>query len=168
MHKTLAATLIAAAVGCSDRAPQEPSASSSSMPAREAPAGGPAAVPPAPGASAAPEPATITTPSGLQYQDQVVGKGPSPQTGQTVVVHYTGWLTNGRKFDSSRDRGQPFSFSIGKGEVIQGWDEGVATMKVGGRRKLTIPPALGYGREGNPVIPGNATLVFDVELLEAR
>lgn len=109
---------------------------------------------------------TVTTPSGLKYQDTVVGNGPSPRQGQRVSVHYTGWLTNGSKFDSSRDRGQPFQFSLGQGEVIKGWDEGVASMKVGGRRKLTIPSNLGYGPRGMPpVIPSNATLVFDVELL---
>ncbi len=108
----------------------------------------------------------VTTPSGLKYQDTVVGNGPAPRQGQKVSVHYTGWLTNGTKFDSSRDRGQPFQFTLGRGEVIKGWDEGVASMKVGGRRKLTIPSDLGYGPRGMPpVIPSNATLVFDVELL---
>ena len=108
----------------------------------------------------------VTTPSGLKYQDTVVGSGPAPRQGQRVSVHYTGWLTNGSKFDSSRDRGQPFQFNLGQGEVIKGWDEGVASMKVGGRRKLTIPSNLGYGPRGMPpVIPPNATLVFDVELL---
>ena len=108
-----------------------------------------------------------TTPSGLQYEDIKVGNGPSPQNGQTVVVHYTGWLkSNGVKFDSSVDRGEPFKFVIGQGNVIKGWDEGVLTMKVGGKRKLTIPPHLGCGARGaGGVIPPNATLVFDVELL---
>ncbi len=111
---------------------------------------------------------TVTTASGLKYEDIVVGKGPSPKKGDTVSVHYTGWLTNGQKFDSSRDRGQPFEFPIGMGRVIKGWDEGVMTMKVGGRRKLTIPPELGYGAQGTPggPIPPNATLIFDVELLK--
>jgi peptidylprolyl isomerase len=110
-----------------------------------------------------------TTPSGLSYEDEVEGTGPSPQQGQTAVVHYTGWLTDGTKFDSSRDRGQPFSFPVGRGQVIKGWDEGVATMKTGGKRKLTIPPDLGYGPRGAAgVIPPNATLVFDVELLDVR
>jgi len=108
----------------------------------------------------------ITTPSGLKYIDIEVGTGDSPTTGQTVKVHYTGTLTNGKKFDSSVDRGQPFSFKIGVGQVIKGWDEGVATMKVGGKRTLIIPPDLGYGERGaGGVIPGNATLLFDVELL---
>ncbi len=107
-----------------------------------------------------------TSPTGLQYEDLTEGTGASPQSGQTAVVHYTGWLTNGTKFDSSVDRGQPFRFPVGMGRVIQGWDEGVATMKVGGKRKLTIPPTLGYGASGaGGVIPPNATLVFEVELL---
>jgi peptidylprolyl isomerase len=108
----------------------------------------------------------IATPSGLKYIDIDVGTGDSPTTGQTVKVHYTGTLTDGKKFDSSVDRGQPFSFKIGVGQVIKGWDEGVATMKVGGKRTLIIPPDLGYGERGaGGVIPGNATLLFDVELL---
>jgi peptidylprolyl isomerase len=112
---------------------------------------------------------TETTPSGLQYVDKKVGTGASPTTGQKVFVHYTGWLLDGKKFDSSRDRGQPFSFALGRGEVIKGWDEGVATMKVGGVRELTIPPDLAYGARGaGGVIPPNATLKFEVELLEIR
>ena len=111
----------------------------------------------------------VTTASGLQYEDVVVGTGASPQPGQSVSVHYTGTLTNGTKFDSSRDRGQPFQFVIGVGKVIKGWDEGVMSMKVGGRRKLTIPAQLGYGARGaGNVIPPNATLVFDVELLDVK
>jgi peptidylprolyl isomerase len=109
---------------------------------------------------------TITTPSGLQYIDLVEGTGDSPKTGQTVTVHYTGTLENGKKFDSSRDRNQPFQFKIGVGQVIKGWDEGVGSMKVGGRRQLTIPAELGYGSRGVGPIPPNSTLVFDVELLK--
>ena len=112
--------------------------------------------------------AEVTTASGLRYTDLAVGDGPSPRTGQTAVVHYTGTLTDGSKFDSSRDRGQPYSFALGTGSVIKGWDEGVATMKVGGRRKLVVPPALGYGPMARPGIPANSTLVFDVELLEVK
>jgi peptidylprolyl isomerase len=116
---------------------------------------------------------TMTTASGLQITDSVVGTGASPKTGQTCVMHYTGWLyqngAKGKKFDSSVDRGQPFEFSIGRHQVIGGWDEGVATMKVGGKRTLIIPPALGYGDRGaGGVIPPGATLTFDVELLAVK
>ncbi|MEO1403582.1 MAG: FKBP-type peptidyl-prolyl cis-trans isomerase [Cyanobacteria bacterium J06635_1] len=108
----------------------------------------------------------VTTDSGLKYVELEEGTGAVPATGQTVVVHYTGTLEDGTKFDSSRDRNQPFSFRIGVGQVISGWDEGVGTMQVGGRRKLIIPPDLGYGARGaGGVIPPNATLLFDVELL---
>ena len=111
-----------------------------------------------------------TTQSGLQYEDTQVGTGASPQRGQTCVMHYTGWLwVNGQKaakFDSSVDRGKPFEFPLGMSRVIKGWDEGVATMKVGGKRTLLIPPALGYGDRGAAgVIPPGATLLFEVELL---
>lgn len=110
------------------------------------------------------------TPSGLEYTDTVVGTGASPTTGQTCVMHYTGWLreggVKGKKFDSSLDRGKPFEFPIGMGRVIKGWDEGVASMKVGGKRTLVIPAELGYGSRGaGGVIPPGATLIFDVELL---
>jgi FKBP-type peptidyl-prolyl cis-trans isomerase FkpA len=105
----------------------------------------------------------------LQAEDMVVGTGAEATKGKLVSVHYTGWLTDGKKFDSSKDRGQPFQFPLGRGHVIQGWDQGVEGMKVGGKRKLTIPPELGYGAQGaGGVIPANATLVFEVELLGVR
>jgi FKBP-type peptidyl-prolyl cis-trans isomerase len=108
----------------------------------------------------------ITTASGLVFEDVVEGQGEAARAGHTVTVHYTGWLTDGRKFDSSKDRNAPFDFALGGRQVIAGWDEGVAGMKVGGTRKLTIPPQLGYGARGaGGVIPPNATLVFEVELL---
>ena len=115
----------------------------------------------------------VTTPSGLQIIDTTVGTGASPKPGQICVMHYTGWLyengAKGKKFDSSVDRGEPFEFPIGRGQVIAGWDEGVASMKVGGKRTLIIPPALGYGARGaGGVIPPNATLIFDVELLAVK
>jgi peptidylprolyl isomerase len=112
---------------------------------------------------------TVKTASGLKYIDLKVGTGASPQPGQTAVVHYTGWLTDGKKFDSSKDRNEPFEFPIGQGRVIKGWDEGVASMKIGGQRKLIIPPELGYGPRGaGGIIPGNAVLVFEVELLGVK
>ena len=116
---------------------------------------------------------SMTTASGLTITDSVTGTGASPKTGQNCVMHYTGWLyadgVKGKKFDSSLDRGQPFAFAIGTGQVIKGWDEGVATMQVGGKRTLIIPPAMGYGARGaGGVIPPNATLIFDVELLEVK
>lgn len=111
----------------------------------------------------------VTTPSGLKYVELKEGTGATPQPGQTVEVHYVGTLEDGTKFDSSRDRGQPFSFKIGVGQVIKGWDEGLSTMKVGSRRQLIIPPELGYGSRGaGGVIPPNATLLFDVELLGVK
>lgn len=109
---------------------------------------------------------TITTTSGLQYEDIKVGSGATAKAGNRVSVHYTGWLTDGRKFDSSKDRNEPFDFNLGAGQVIKGWDEGVQGMQVGGIRKLTIPAALGYGARGaGGVIPPNATLIFEVEFL---
>jgi peptidylprolyl isomerase len=119
---------------------------------------------------------TMTTASGLKIIDTTVGTGATPRAGQTCVMHYTGWLYDekakdhkGKKFDSSVDRNEPFDFAIGTGNVIKGWDEGVATMKVGGKRTLIIPPQLGYGARGaGGVIPPNATLIFDVELLAVK
>ena len=109
---------------------------------------------------------STTSPSGLGVEELTLGTGAAATKGQRVTVHYTGWLVNGSKFDSSKDRGDPFVFSLGRGQVIRGWDEGVAGMKVGGKRKLTIPPELGYGARGaGGVIPPNATLMFEVELL---
>src|SRR4051794_14089254 len=111
----------------------------------------------------------ITMPDGLKYTDDQVGTGAEAAAGKTAVVHYTGWLLDGTKFDSSRDRNQPFSFALGRGQVIKGWDEGVVGMKVGGKRTLTIPPELGYGARGaGGVIPPNATLKFEVELVDVR
>ena len=105
----------------------------------------------------------------LQIEDQVVGSGAEAVRGKQVTVHYTGWLTDGKKFDSSKDRGAPFSFGLGRGQVIDGWDQGLTGMKVGGKRKLTIPPELGYGKAGaGGVIPPDATLVFEVELLGVK
>jgi len=116
---------------------------------------------------------TMTTASGLKIEDTVVGTGKTPTRGQTCVMHYTGWLyengVKGKKFDSSVDRNEPFEFPIGMSRVIKGWDEGVSTMKVGGKRTLIIPPDLGYGARGaGGVIPPNATLIFDVELLDVK
>jgi peptidylprolyl isomerase len=116
---------------------------------------------------------TVTTPTGLQFIDTVVGTGAAPKAGQICVMHYTGWLSKngakGQKFDSSRDRGRPFEFPIGAGRVIRGWDEGVSTMKVGGKRTLIIPPGLAYGTTGaGDAIPPGATLIFEVELLAVK
>lgn len=111
----------------------------------------------------------VETATGLGYVDLVEGAGARPKTGDTVSVHYTGWLKSGTKFDSSVDRGTPFEFPVGKGRVIKGWDEGVQGMKVGGSRTLTIPPGLGYGARGaGGAIPPNATLIFEVELLKVK
>ena len=120
-------------------------------------------------ALADPDIETITTDSGLQYQELALGNGPTAQAGDTVAVHYTGWLTDGTKFDSSYDRGAPFEFTLGRGGVIKGWDEGVAGMQPGGKRKLIIPAALAYGDRGTgSIIPPGAILVFDVELVEIK
>jgi peptidylprolyl isomerase len=110
----------------------------------------------------------VTTPSGLKYQDLVEGAGETPNDGDQVIVHYTGWLLSFKKFDSSVDRGEPFAFQLGRQQVIKGWDEGVATMKVGGKRKLVIPPDLAYGEQANGMIPANSTLIFEVELLAIK
>src|SRR3989442_8373227 len=131
------------------------------------------AAPPASGDEKKGESKMQKTPSGLQYEDVKVGTGAQPRTGQTCVMHYTGWLweneAKGKKFDSSVDRGQPFEFPLGQGRVIKGWDEGIATMKVGGKRTLLIPPTLGYGDRGaGGLIPPGATLLFEVELLGVR
>lgn len=109
-----------------------------------------------------------TTASGLQYWDIVTGSGATAAPGKQVSVHYTGWLTDGTKFDSSVDRNQPFDFTLGVGQVIKGWDEGVAGMKAGGKRQLRIPPGLAYGSRARDPIPANSTLIFDVELLEVK
>jgi peptidylprolyl isomerase len=127
----------------------------------------------APAAAEKKESKMKTTPSGLQYEDTKEGTGASPKTGQTCVMHYTGWLwengAKGKKFDSSLDSGKPFEFPLGQGRVIKGWDEGVATMKIGGKRTLLIPPGLGYGARGaGGVIPPNSTLLFEVELLGVK
>ena len=119
--------------------------------------------------AAEPNKDAVTTESGLKYTDLVPGTGRQAELGDTASVHYTGWLMDGKKFDSSVDRKEPFSFRVGAGQVIKGWDEGVLGMKIGGKRKLIIPPQLGYGARGaGGVIPPNATLTFDVELLELR
>jgi FKBP-type peptidyl-prolyl cis-trans isomerase FkpA len=130
---------------------------------------GSSAPPQAPASGATATPTEVTLADGLKYTDEQVGTGAEAQPGKTAVVHYTGWLMDGTKFDSSLDRNQPFSFPIGGGKVIKGWDEGVAGMKVGGKRMLIIPPELGYGARGaGGVIPPNATLKFEVQLLDVK
>ena len=165
----VAALLIAlAAAGCNQSQTESTSSTSSSATSTtesSTPAPAAATTPPATSGSSAQE---VTMPSGLKYQDLTVGSGTEAVAGKKVSVHYTGWLqSDNTKFDSSVDRGQPFEFQLGAGQVIRGWDEGVAGMKVGGKRKLIIPSELGYGSTGTPggPIPPNATLVFDVELL---
>jgi FKBP-type peptidyl-prolyl cis-trans isomerase len=162
------AVLALAAIGCN----QSKSASketASSTTASTTASSTPASTPSTPSGSVpgeAPTGAEMTLSGGLKYADIKVGDGAIAESGQPVTVHYTGWLVDGTKFDSSVDRGQPFKFTLGAGNVIRGWDEGVKGMRVGGKRKLTIPPDMGYGANGYPpVIPPNATLVFDVELL---
>jgi len=130
--------------------------------------GSPSSTPPS-SSSFTPSENMVTTASGLQYEDLVVGNGPEAVAGNVVSVNYTGWLENGTKFDSSFDRGVPYEFPLGQGRVIKGWDEGVVGMKVGGKRRLIIPPSLGYGASGaGGAIPPNATLIFEVELLEIK
>ena len=137
--------------------------------AQKSPAKPTAAKPPAKPKEDKPKVSEVTTPSGLKYTVVKAGSGTEAQAGKTVSVHYTGWLTNGTKFDSSVDRGTPFEFPLGQGRVIKGWDEGVAGMKVGEKRKLTIPADLAYGKNGfPPVIPANSVLIFDVELLGVK
>jgi FKBP-type peptidyl-prolyl cis-trans isomerase len=155
----LAALTIIALAGCQQGKSGESAPSPSISPTTQQ-----SAQPAVPQATAAKE---VTTPSGLKYQDLVMGNGPMAEQGTPVVVNYTGWLTDGTKFDSSYDPGrQPLPFTIGAGMVIRGWDEGVKGMRVGGKRRLTIPPDLAYGERGYPpVIPGNSTLVFEVEFL---
>ena len=172
MKRLITITLAAALAACANQTPDDTAAPAT---ATEAP---PAAVsaPPAETTGGAATMDTFamptnlqTTASGLQYTVDQPGTGAQPQPGQTVSVHYTGWLTDGTKFDSSRDRGQPIEFPIGQGRVIQGWDEGVGAMKIGEKRTLVIPPSLGYGARGaGGVIPPNATLVFKVELVGVR
>jgi FKBP-type peptidyl-prolyl cis-trans isomerase len=111
---------------------------------------------------------TTTTESGLQIQDIVVGEGATAETGNMVAVHYTGWLLDGKKFDSSLDRGKPYTIKLGAGEVIKGWDEGLVGMKVGGKRKLTIPPELAYGERGKGPIPPNSTLIFECYMMSVK
>jgi peptidylprolyl isomerase len=169
--KTLAALLALSLAACSQ--PSSDPGSDSTAPATtaaETTASTPAAAPAGPEADTYAMPANLqTTPSGLKYSIERPGTGPQPQNGQLVSVHYTGWLTDGTKFDSSRDRNEPYEFPIGRGRVIAGWDEGVAAMKVGEKRTLVIPPDLGYGASGmGGVIPPNATLVFAVELVGVR
>lgn len=157
------ATLCLIAAGCQqagrDAAPPAEDAAASR------PAGEPAETQAAAG-SDAPAGQEVTLPNGLVYQELVMGEGAVAEKGMAATVHYTGWLTDGTKFDSSLDRNQPFGFTLGQGQVIKGWDEGVQGMRVGGKRKLTIPPDMAYGARGYPpVIPPNSTLVFEVELL---
>lgn len=161
MRWSVLAVLALATAGCNEAARQSGTTSSPSTTTSA-------------GATSEPAPATTggnvhKLASGLQYEDLAVGSGKMAEPGMNVSVHYTGWLTDGTKFDSSVDRGTPFVFQLGAGQVIRGWDEGVKGMRIGGKRKLTIPSDLGYGAAGaGGVIPPNATLVFDVELLDVK
>ncbi len=171
----LAGALAMALAACSPREHSEPAAGSEAAPAAAdtlSVAEGvsadstPSSAPVASKEAEVNDPELTTTKSGLKYKDLAPGSGATATQGKTARVHYTGWLVDGTKFDSSVDRGQPFEFKVGAGQVIKGWDEGVAGMKVGGKRKLVIPPALGYGARGaGGVIPPEATLIFEVELL---
>jgi len=173
---TSALLLMALASGCktdSGQAPTPPPAQTATAPSNPATTWEtPKTAPSASNIVGPPKIATkvVTTKSGLKYEDLVVGTGPSPKAGQTVVVKYLGTFQDGTKFDASADHGDgTFPFTVGVGQVIPGWDEGVMSMKVGGKRKLTVPPDLGYGVNGSPpVIPGNATLIFTVELVSIR
>jgi FKBP-type peptidyl-prolyl cis-trans isomerase len=175
MFKRASALALAAAVltvGCAASTKQSSSSSSSSTsttakasaaPTGEAPAGSAAG---APGAAAGGQLHKLA--SGLQYQDIVVGSGKMAEAGMNVSIQYTGYLTDGTKFDSSLDRGQPLKFQVGGGQMIAGFDEGVKGMRIGGKRKLTIPPDMAYGAAGRPGIPPNSTLLFDIELLDVQ
>jgi len=161
-----AAMLILALAGCQNEKTSTPSTSSTPETTTDAASGAAPAMTEESQASPAPAADEVSLPGGLKVQDIVVGTGAEAKDGMKVSVHYTGWLTDGTKFDSSLDRGQPFPFTLGTGAVIKGWDQGVKGMRVGGKRRLTIPPDLAYGERGYPpVIPPNAPLVFEVELL---
>ncbi len=169
VSRGLAIVLLAAMAGCraggtSTSSTSSTTASTATTTAAPKESSAPASA--ASGAASAP----VTTASGLKIEDLLVGNGPTAERGKMVTVNYTGWLTDHTKFDSSLDHGQPFEFALGQGNVIKGWDEGVQGMKVGGKRRLTVPPDLGYGAQGTPggPIPPNATLIFEVELLGVR